>query len=423
MKVRDAPPAKGAGPGAGADARSGTGVGLGPAADLGHGAGAGVGAGLGERPGAVIIGPTPPPYHGMSIFTRQILNSATVRAAYELVHLDTADRRPSDNMGRFELTNVVLGVSHAARLAWMMVRHRPSIVYVEVSQNTWAYVRDAVFITLGRALGGRVVTHLHGSDLRAFYERSNPAMRWLIRWTSRKLAGAAVLGEELRGIYDGLVVPERIHSVPNGVPDPFPGGPTRRRAPGSAVTVSYLGTLTRRKGIFDFIDAAARLDVPVGEARWVIAGEWRSDDERAEAERRIAEAALEGRIAFMGRVDGDSKRRFFEETDLLVFPSTQAEGMPLVILEAMAAGVPVVSTDAGVVRDMVVDGRTGVVVPRGDVEALAEAIGRLVGNPKERERMGAEARRLYEAEFTDDACARRLVAFFDAARGEDRTDG
>ena len=121
MKVRDAPPAKGAGPGAGADARSGTGVGLGPAADLGHGAGAGVGAGLGERPGAGIIGPTPPPYHGMSIFPRQILASPALRAAYELVHLDTADRRSSDNMGRFELTNIVLGVSHAARLALLLL--------------------------------------------------------------------------------------------------------------------------------------------------------------------------------------------------------------------------------------------------------------------------------------------------------------
>lgn len=418
MRVKEVTPAKGAGLGADSGADVGAGAEMGSGADTGPGAG----TGPAERPVAVIIGPTPPPYHGMSIFTRQILNSPTLRAAYELVHLDTADRRPSDNMGRFELTNVVLGVSHAARLAWMMVRHRPSIVYVEVSQNTWAYVRDAVFIIVGRVLGARVVTHLHGSDLRAFYERSNPFVRWLIRWTSRRLAGAAVLGEELRGIYDGLVVPERVHSVPNGVPDPFPGGPTRRRAPGAAVTVSYLGTLTRRKGIFDFIDAAARLDLPASEVRWLIAGEWRSDDERAEGERRIAEAGLEARIAFMGQVDGESKRRFFEETDLLVFPSAQAEGMPLVILEAMAAGVPVVSTETGVVRDMVVDGRTGRVVPRGDVEALAEAIGRLVGDPATRERMGTEARRSYEAEFTDDACAHRLVAFFDAARGEERVN-
>lgn len=365
-----------------------------------------------NRPRVVIIGPTPPPFHGMSVFTRQLLDSPVLAEAYELIHLDTADRRESDNMGRFELGNVVLGLRHGSRLAWLMVRHRPEIVYVEISQNTWAYLRDTIFIVLGRLLGGRVVTHLHGSDLRAFYERSNAAMRWLIRRTSRMLEAAAVLGEDLRGIYDGLVVPERIHSVPNGVPDPFPDGLPRRDR-GSPVTVAYLGTLTRRKGVHDLLAAAARLEPPAEAVRWTFAGEWRSNAEREEAERIIEANGLESSVEFVGRVDSESKRRFLAEADLLVFPSAQAEGMPLVILEAMAAGLPIVSTETGVVRDMVVEGRTGRVVPRGDVAALAGAIGELVGDADLRERMGDEGRRLYEAEFTDDACARRMVRLFD----------
>jgi glycosyltransferase involved in cell wall biosynthesis len=127
----------------------------------------------------------------------------------------------------------------------------------------------------------------------------------------------------------------------------------------------------------------------------------------------------EGGVEFVGRVDGEAKWGLFERADLLVFPGYQPEGLPLVILEAMAAGLPVVSTDTGAVRDVVVDGVTGLIVDKRNPAALAAAVRRLAGDSGLRRRLGEAGRERYLAEFTEERCARRLVSLFDIARRKD----
>ncbi len=379
--------------------------------------GAGSDAGKrGGRPAVVIVGPTPPPVHGMATFTAMLLTSPVLAASYRVLHLDTADRRSIENMGRFDLTNAYLGVRHALELARLIVRERPEIVLVQVAQNAWAYLRDAVLIGVARALGCRVVTHLNGGYFREFYEHANAACRWLVRRSSASVAAAAVLGVGLRAIYDGLVAPERVYVLPNGIVDPFSGQAPRRSAdPGRAVTVTYLGSLYEPKGYLDLIEAARMLPPAVGPVRFRFAGPWSSAAEQVEAGRR---AAGDERIAFVGVVTGEAKRTLLEETDILVLPSAYPfEGQPQVILEAMAAAVPVIATRRAAIPDMVAEAETGLFVPEGDAAAIAAALARLIGSPEERLRLGRNGRARFLAEFTAERCAGRLVAILDAARG------
>lgn len=395
-----------------------------------------------RRRRVLIIGPTPPPYQGMAVFTEMLLRSPVLGAAYEVLHLDTADRRGLDNMGRLDLGNVLLALRHAWELAWLVARHRPDVVYVEVSQNEWAYLRDAVFIGVARALGARVVTHLHGSHFREFYETARPPFRWVVRRSSRWLSGALVLGEGLRGIYEGLVPAERVRVAPNGIADPFPeGAPERTGSRGRGaehrrndsighagstaqgeqagpaqarpLTVAYLGALFRPKGFIELLRAAALLRDEEPELRFVFAGPWVSDEERAEATELVAREGLGSIVSFPGVVSGEAKRDFLREADIFVFPGIQAEGLPLVILEAMAASLPVVSTPVGAIPDAVIDGETGLIVPPGDPAALAAAIRRLASDASLRERMGRAGRERFLAKFTDQRCAEQLVAALD----------
>jgi glycosyltransferase involved in cell wall biosynthesis len=103
------------------------------------------------------------------------------------------------------------------------------------------------------------------------------------------------------------------------------------------------------------------------------------------------------RISFLGQKADVAN--ILLEADLLVLASN-SEGLPISILEGLRAGLPVVTTDVGGVRDCVHDGVTGLVVPRGDVAALRNAISALVDAPSLRARMGAAGRQLYERQFT-----------------------
>jgi glycosyltransferase involved in cell wall biosynthesis len=119
-------------------------------------------------------------------------------------------------------------------------------------------------------------------------------------------------------------------------------------------------------------------------------------------------------VEFPGRVDGDVKAALWRETDIFVFPGIQPEGLPLVILEAMAAGVPVIATDTGAVRDAVEPGEGGLIVAKGDAAALAAAIRRLAEDEGERARLGAGGRRRYLERYTEERACAQLVDFFDA---------
>jgi glycosyltransferase involved in cell wall biosynthesis len=366
------------------------------------------------KPAVLVIGPTPPPHHGMTTVTGAVLGSAALKASYRLIHLDNADRRSTDNMGRLDLGNVLLGLRHAAALASLLARHRPDLVYLPVSQNRWAYVRDAVWMALCKLARVRVFTHLHGGGFREFYERSGPGTRWLVRVTSRWVAGVAVLGEGLRPMYEGLVPERQVHVVPNGVADPFPGGPPVRDR-GRAPRVTYMGTLIRSKGYPELLRAAARLRDGGVEATFVFAGAWNSEAERSEAYELVDRLALDGRVEFVGVVAGESKRRLLAEADVFVLPTRYPpEGQPLVILEAMAAGLPVVSTPRAAIPDMLEDGVTGLLVPEGDDAALEAALRRLVESPAERTAMGAAGRAKYLDNFTEARMIGRLSAVLDS---------
>lgn len=368
-----------------------------------------------RRPKVIIIGPTPPPYHGMTTVTRTLLESDVLQRSYEVLHLDTADRRSQENMGRFDWTNAALALRHAGRLAGLVLRHRPDAVYVQVSQNAWAYLRDALFIIIAKVLGARVLTHLNGGGFRDFYEAANPPTRWLIRWTSGLLDGAAVLGRGLRWIYGGLVPEDRIFVLPNGIPDPMSEGPAGGETAG--VTVTYLGTLIRSKGFPLLIRAAERLRSEGLSVRLVCAGSWYLDEDRVEAESLVSDLGLTDAVEFPGVVTGTAKERLLRETDIFGFPTSYPpEGQPFVILEAMAAGLPIVTTGRGAIPDMVETEVNGIVVPEGDLDALSGALRRLVEDPELRSRMARASRRRYEEQFTDEHCARRLVELLDTVR-------
>lgn len=368
------------------------------------------------RPTVVLIGPTPPPYHGMTTATLMLLESPLLNDHYRVLHLETADRRSQENMGRLDARNVLLALFHILRLVLILARHRPDLVYLPVSQNRWAYMRDVGFITVSRMLGARVLTHLNGGGFRDFVTTTDPLTRWLVRITSSWLHGAAVLGEDLRALYSGLVPDSRVHVIPNGIEDPFPEG-IPNRSVDRPLRVTYMGTLIRSKGFMDLLHVAVRLRQDGAPVRITLAGAWNSDAEREEALELMNDLGVGEVVEFPGVVTGEAKRRLLAETDIFVLPTRYPpEGQPYSILEAMAAGAAVISTPRGAIPDMIIDGETGVLVPEGDLMALTAAIEALLRGGDERDRLGRNARQRFLQRFTEDASVGTLVETMNRVR-------
>jgi len=353
-----------------------------------------------------------------------LVESPQVRARFDLRHLDTADRRDLRNIGRLDVTNVVLALRDVGAMALRTLRDRPDLIYLPVAQSALAWVRDGLFILIGRAGGARVVTHLHVGGFDRFLRGTNPLARAWIGWTQGRVHRALVLGEGLRAAYAGVLPPGRVRVAPNGVPEavPLAGGvggdsaTTAGAAPAKPPTVLFLGQLSAPKGVLDLLDAAARLCARGLDFRLVLAGSWASDVERDEAVRRIERSGLSARVLMPGVLTGPEKVAAFASAQVFVLPTWYApEAQPLSVLEAMSAALPVVATARGAISDMVHDGQNGLLVPEQDCEALADALARLLEEPAAAMSMGQAGRRLYLERFTVERCMDRVAALLEEA--------
>src|SRR5207253_9237010 len=163
--------------------------------------------------------------------------------------------------------------------------------------------------------------------------------------------------------------------------------------------VGMIGHLAPIKGQEDFIRAAAIVCRQRRDVEFVIAGgdKSRTGEHRRGIERLIAELNLEQHVSLIGWVDEVAK--LLAKFDLLVSPS-RSEPFGLSIVEAMAAGVPVIATASEGAREIIDDQQTGRLVPIGDVAALAEAISGLLADSELRERLSAEAQKRVRERFS-----------------------
>ena len=213
--------------------------------------------------------------------------------------------------------------------------------------------------------------------------------RRLERLTSGRLDAHLAVGHRSARELERLIGlrPGAITVIQNGVR--ADGMVVRRRESTERATVGAIGRLTPQKGFDVLLHALA--DLP--EVAAVIAGD---GPERLHLARLHDDLGLGDRVRLIGSIEGPAE--VLRSIDAFVLPS-RFEALPLVVLEAMHAGIPVVASDVGSVAEAVVDGETGVLVPAGDVGALVNAIRRVL-DPEVGQRMGARGRELARAVFT-----------------------
>jgi glycosyltransferase involved in cell wall biosynthesis len=219
------------------------------------------------------------------------------------------------------------------------------------------------------------------------------------RFVLRKYARVVAVSDEVKQrLLKAGVREEKIHLVRNGIDlRPFDNAvPSLREdlTSGASLLVGLVGRLAWEKGIDIFLGAAARVLVEFPKAKFVVVGE---GPDRDRLERLIDDLKIRESISMLGR--RDDMPSVYASLDVMVSSSRQ-EGLPMAILEGMASGLPLVATDVGDVATMVLDGRTGVLVPAGDKNLLAGAIVELLRDSAKRTHFGKAARQLIEDEFS-----------------------
>ena len=264
------------------------------------------------------------------------------------------------------------------------------------------------------AARSKVVSHLHIEN--HFRRPTEPVLRRLDNATARLCARLIAVSHDTRRAYERQGYPVgRIEVVHNGVaPAPPANGSLRAELgiPADAPLVGEVARLCDVKGQRELIAALAH----VPDARLVLVGDdlEQGGAFRAGLERDAERAGVRERVVFTGhRADA---RALLGELDVVALPSW-TEGLPLVVLEAMASGRAVVATPVGGTPELVADGETGLLVPPRDPDALAGALRRLLGDEALRRRLGEAGERRVREEFSLDAMCARVLAIYDEVAG------
>lgn len=299
---------------------------------------------------------------------------------------------------------------------WMLLRRRVLLMHVHAAMRG-SFWRKAVFVGLGRLFDVPVLLHLHGSETVKFFERLPSPLQAMVRLVLRQAHQVVVLSPTWRDFIESFAPGARVTVLGNYVQVPV-----KMRAatiadsgsvPAGNLRILFLGAVGRRKGIYQLIEAIAQardgLQVPL---LLQVGG----DGEIAECRALAEQLKVADRIQFLGWVGPAERDALLKEADIFVLPSFN-EGLPMSLLEAMAAGVPVVTTRVGGIPDLVEHGCNGLLVDAGDVGALARAIVQLGSSPRERRAMAERAYAHVAAEYSEAINVPRLERLYaDASR-------
>lgn len=278
------------------------------------------------------------------------------------------------------------------------------LIHIHVSSRA-SFWRKALFILMAKIFKKKIIFHLHGSEFRQFFDDElSPFSRRIALFIINKpdviLALSVSWGEWLNSRVSGPKVIILENSI---VPSLLSERLTKNQG-----QILFLGRIGERKGFWDLLAALKQL-VDKGYEFKLLAG---GDGEVEKAKSLVIDYGLQDKVEFLGWVRSKQKLELLASSSIFLLPSYN-EGMPMSVLEALSAGLPVISTNVGGIPEQVADGVEGYVIAPGDVAALTQSLMMLLDSSDLQERMSRACVEKFERCFSTDVVLPKLEKIYD----------
>jgi glycosyltransferase involved in cell wall biosynthesis len=379
---------------------------------LTHEAGTSHGVVTGTSIKVLMFAPEPSLDGGVVVFTDTLK-----RRLSPGIHVDTfvIGRRPGATGKALRLVRPIIDTF---RLAVTLLTKRHDLYHLNPSLVPRSVFRDGLFLILLRLFRRRrVLVSIHGWDWDFFHGvTKSPVQRTFFRIAFGHAERILVLGSSFATALEPFGFGQgKVACFTTMFDEGLFKGLSRGRAD-KAIHILFLGRFIPVKGIYELLEAFHRISKERQDLVLVMAGH---SDEVSRAKEWCAKRGLEDKVIFPGYVSGDKKGQLLLDSDIFVLPSYHGEGCPIALLEAMGARLAVITTPVGGVPDIVQDGVNGIFVQPKNVDALENALRRLIDDPGLRARMAQYNREDAVANYEARAVARRVEEhYLDLCRRE-----
>lgn len=345
-----------------------------------------------KKPKILFILHLPPPVHGAAMMGQFVKESKFINSEFDGTYLNLGTSSTIDDIGKNGLKKLFRYVCIIFQAFRLRFSHRPDLIYMTIAAKGAGFYKDALLVLLLKLFSKRFVFHFHNKGVATNQDK------FLDNWLYRRVfrgSHVILLSEHLYTDIQKFVPPTHVHFCPNGIEEiHFPESNSAK----SKFEFLIIGNLAESKGILDAINAFEVLKAAQYEFHCtIIGGEGKMSAN--ELISYIDSKNLINNISYVGKQFDSAKAQFLSNSNVLIHPSHE-ECFPLVLLEAMNAGKPVISTYEGGIPDIVENNVTGFLIKKKDTSALINCMEILISQPEILKEMGSKAKEKFLHSFT-----------------------
>ncbi|UCG93706.1 MAG: glycosyltransferase family 4 protein [Candidatus Aerophobus sp.] len=338
----------------------------------------------------VILGAYPPATGGIATNIQNLLKSP-LGERFTLLKFRTMSKKcgTSEYYQEKIFTKIGRVILDLLLYLFFLQKESPQIVHINTSLGIWAFWRDSIYLLISKMFRKKVLFQIHGGKLNEFWSRSCSLTKVLIRQIFKMPELIAVLSSVQRKPFAEIGLAKKVKVVPNTVDisryNNRGNCRTKFGIPEKCIVVLFVASLfNKEKGVMELLKAIPLVTKKYEKVLFIFVGGGKEEHSMLEF---CQKEKLEKYVKFTGYLHNDTLIQILKSSDIFTLPSYR-EGLPLVILEAMAAGLPIVATPVGAIPEFVNNGENGFLVKSMDHIWLAEKIGWLIGNGELRKKIG-----------------------------------
>lgn len=328
----------------------------------------------------------PPPIHGAALVGKYIKESKLINSKFECEYINLSTSWQIQDIGKSRHTKIFLLIKLYFKILLVVLKQPYDIIYLTINSKGKGLYKELPIVFFIKLFNKKIVYHYHNKGIIG--QQNSWLLDKLYRYQFKN-SRVILLSPKLYFDINKYVGEERVYYCPNGVPIVNRIDLSilnSQRNSKEKTEVLFLSNIMKQKGVFTLLEACKILREKGLNFRTYFVGTW-IDINQDEFYNYVFQNNLKDIVSFENDKYDDEKYQYFARTDIFCHP-TENDCFPLVILEAMQFGLPVISTNEGAIPDIIKDNYGGYIIPPKDPEALAEKIEYLINNPILRLEMG-----------------------------------
>ncbi|MCK4351991.1 glycosyltransferase family 4 protein [candidate division WOR-3 bacterium] len=349
----------------------------------------------------LLLGVSPKYQGGVATYIRNLLKFP-LKGKYRIIFFQTGS-----SPGEKALKKLIRILTSPMMLGIKIIIENPVIVHINPSLDRKAIWRDSVYLIISKILGRRIVLQIHGGRVHYL----NSLNQFLIKNIFNIADKVIILSSIQRKGLIKFISRNKIELVPNPVDTNLYIDKRLSKTDANGLRVVFVSRFIREKGGFEVIRAIPMIIKSVPNVTFIFAG---SGEVENEMEKLCEDLDIQKCVKFVGYITGERLIKLYTESDIFVLPTYCKEGFPNVILEAMAAGLPIITTNKGAIPEVIENYKNGFIIPPKRPDIIAKRVITLATDKKLRERIKKNNIRKSREKYDIEIVSKKFIKIYDS---------